>query len=52
MFYWVEEGCGYALVGALPRETLLALSEAVYKQHPKPTPAPGASATPPPAGKG
>ncbi len=34
MFYWVDEGCGYALVGALPRETLLALSEAIYKQHP------------------
>ncbi len=34
LFYWVEEGCGYALVGALPRETLLALAEAIYKQHP------------------
>jgi anti-sigma factor RsiW len=34
MFYWVEEGAGYALVGALPRETLLALSESIYKQHP------------------
>ncbi len=34
MFYWVDEGCGYALVGALPRETLLGLSEAIYKQHP------------------
>jgi anti-sigma factor RsiW len=34
MFYWVEEGCGYALVGALPRETLLALAEAIYRQHP------------------
>lgn len=40
MFYWVEgesaEGgpCGYALVGALPRETLLALAEAIFKQGP------------------
>ena len=40
MFYWVEgrsaEGgpCGYALVGALPRERLLALAEAIYKQGP------------------
>jgi len=38
MFYWVEgksaEGgpCGYALVGALPREKLLALAEAIFKQ--------------------
>ena len=40
LFYWVEgestEGgaCGYALVGALPREKLLALAEAIYKQGP------------------
>lgn len=34
LFYWVEEGCGYALVGALPRETLLALAQAIYQQHP------------------
>ena len=38
LFYWVEgesaEGnaCGYALVGALPKEKLLALAEAIYKQ--------------------
>jgi anti-sigma factor RsiW len=38
MFYWVEGKsehggpCGYALVGALPRETLLTLAEAIYKQ--------------------
>ena len=36
MFYWVEgQGAvstGYALVGALPRERLLALAEAIYKQ--------------------
>jgi anti-sigma factor RsiW len=41
MFYWVEgesaEGgaCGYALVGALPKETLLALAEAIFKQGPQ-----------------
>lgn len=56
MFYWIEEGCGYALVGALPRETLLALAQAVYQQHPKqiptPTPTPQAPAAPAPAGKG
>ena len=52
LFYWIEEGCGYALVGALPRETLLALSEAVYQQHPR-TPVPAASpAASPPASKG
>jgi len=32
MFYWVEEGAGYALVGALPKETLLALSQAIHAQ--------------------
>ncbi|MDP3824054.1 MAG: anti-sigma factor [Burkholderiales bacterium] len=41
LFYWVEgesaEGgaCGYALVGTLPKEKLLALAEAVYKQGPQ-----------------
>ena len=44
MFYWVEEGAGYALVGELPRETLLALCEAIYKQLP---PALPESASPP-----
>ena len=34
LFYWVEEGAGYALVGELPKETLLALAQAIYKQHP------------------
>ncbi|MEO7243648.1 MAG: anti-sigma factor [Rubrivivax sp.] len=38
MFYWVEGrsaqggACGYALVGALPRERLLALAEAIFRQ--------------------
>ena len=39
MFYWVEDGAGYALVGELPKETLLALSEAIYRQHPGALPA-------------
>jgi anti-sigma factor RsiW len=43
LFYWIEEGCAYALVGALPRETLLALAEAIYKQHEEAHP--GAPAT-------
>lgn len=33
MFYWVEPGIGCALVGALPKERLLALAHAVYQQH-------------------
>lgn len=33
-FYWVEAGAGYALVGALPKERLLALAQAIYKQQP------------------
>lgn len=32
LFYWVESGAGYALVGSLPREQLLALAESIYKQ--------------------
>lgn len=40
LFYWVEgksaQGgpVGYALVGALPREKLFALAEAIYRQEP------------------
>jgi len=40
LFYWVEGKSansgptGYALVGALPRERLLALAEAIYRQEP------------------
>jgi anti-sigma factor RsiW len=41
LFYWVEEGAGYALVGALPRERLLALAEAIYRQKPEMPPAGG-----------
>jgi anti-sigma factor RsiW len=53
LFYWVEDGAGYALVGALPRERLLALAQAIYLQYPRlPDPlapsssAPGAGAAP------
>ena len=40
LFYWVEGRSansgptGYALVGALPRDKLLALAEAIYRQEP------------------
>lgn len=45
LFYWVEgvrgtlPACGYALVGALPRERLLALAEAIERQMPEEAPA-------------
>lgn len=32
LFYWVESGAGYALVGTLPREQLLALAQSIYQQ--------------------
>jgi len=32
LFYWVEDGYGCALVGKLPREQLMVLAEAIYKQ--------------------
>lgn len=35
LFYWVDAGAGYALVGELPRATLLALAQAIYAQHPE-----------------
>lgn len=44
MFYWVEgvrgglPACGYALVGALPKERLLALAEAIERQMPEEAP--------------
>ncbi|WP_157597830.1 MULTISPECIES: anti-sigma factor [unclassified Rhizobacter] len=38
LFYWVEAGTGYALAGSLPREQLLALAEAIYRQQPAATP--------------
>lgn len=33
MFYWVDGPMGYAIVGALPREQLLALAEAIHRQR-------------------
>ena len=32
LFYWVEPGAGYALVGPLPKERLLALAQSIYRQ--------------------
>jgi anti-sigma factor RsiW len=32
LFYWVEAGAGYALVGPLPKERLLALAQSIYRQ--------------------
>jgi anti-sigma factor RsiW len=37
MFYWIEPGVGYALVGALPKERLLALAQAIDAQNPAQT---------------
>ena len=31
-FYWVDRGFGYALAGALPRDALLGLATAVFRQ--------------------
>lgn len=31
-FYWVDQGFGYAVAGALPRADLMKLAEAVYRQ--------------------
>ncbi len=45
MFYWVEGASpqggplGYALVGELPRERLLAMAESIYRQGAAPAPA-------------
>jgi anti-sigma factor RsiW len=33
LFYWVEDHCGYALAGSLPKATLLALAQAIYTQQ-------------------
>ena len=49
VFYWVESGAGYALVGALPKEQLLALAEAIYRQHPGTAPMAGAASRAAPA---
>ncbi len=38
LFYWVDGPTGYALVGTLPREKLLAMAESIYKQGIAPVP--------------
>ena len=50
MFYWVEDKCGFALVGELPKERLLAMAKAIYDQDatlpaPSLTPPAGAAAS-------
>ena len=55
MFYWVDEKTGFALVGELPKERLLALAKAIYDQDavlpaPSLTPPGAASAASPPSG--
>jgi anti-sigma factor RsiW len=44
LFYWVEAGAGYALVGTLPKERLLALAQTIYRQGIAPAP-PAAAAS-------
>lgn len=31
-FYWIDQGFGYALTGPVPRDALMKLAEAVYRQ--------------------
>ncbi len=31
-FYWIDRGFGYAIAGSLPRDVLLSLASAVYRQ--------------------
>jgi len=31
-FYWIDQGFGYALAGPLPRDALMKLAQAVYRQ--------------------
>lgn len=31
-FYWIDQGFGYALAGPVPRDTLMQLAQAVYRQ--------------------
>lgn len=31
-FYWIDQGFGYALAGPVPRDVLMKLAEAVYRQ--------------------
>ena len=36
LFYWVEAGAGYALVGALPQGAAAGAGQEIYRQHPAP----------------
>ena len=45
LFYWVDGATGYALVGSLPREQLLAMAESIYKQGIAPVLAPTPAAS-------
>lgn len=48
MFYWIEEKTGFALVGDLPKERLLAMAKSIYDQDatlPAPSLAPPAGAS-------
>lgn len=38
MFYWVEAGGGYALVGPLPKDQLLAMARSIHQQGLAPAP--------------
>ena len=49
MFYWVEEKTGFALVGDVPKEQLLALARSIYNQD---ATLPAPSLTPPVAASG
>jgi anti-sigma factor RsiW len=31
-FYWLDDGCGYAVAGAVPENTLLTLANLAYAQ--------------------
>ncbi len=46
MFYWVEEKTGFALVGEVPKERLLAMAKSIYDQD---ATLPAPSLTPPAA---
>ncbi|MBI5718439.1 MAG: anti-sigma factor [Burkholderiales bacterium] len=54
LFYWVDEKTGFALVGELPKEQLLAMAKSIYDQDatlPAPSlTAPAAASGPAPAG--
>jgi anti-sigma factor RsiW len=56
MFYWVDEKTGFALVGELPKEQLLAMAKSIYDQDatlpaPSLTPPAASSAAAPASGR-